>query len=387
MKRNFQLKINSNELVNGVKEFVKIPSILGNEREGAKFLIEFLGKLGFNSYLQLVEDERYNVICEVNGSQPGKTLLLNGHIDTVPVTEGWTFNPFEPKIVNGRLYGLGAVDMKSGLIALIYGLKAFLEKVKDDFPGKIIYSAVVDEEGYSKGARKLVSQIKADAAIIGEPYDGINRPVVIGATGKILLEIEVTGKAAHAFRPWLGVNAIEDAARIIVKIKDESLILDERFGRIEPTILKIEGGYKIYNVTLPEKCIFQLNRLTLPEENENKIVNWIREIIKKLNLKSKTTIKVKPPKYDGYIVDRKHEIVRAFKRAFYEEYKLDAKIGYRATITDANVITGEGGIPSIVYGANGGNAHMANEYVEIKSIIKAAKIYANTIKNYLKCKP
>lgn len=381
-KNKFAPEIDFNELINGVKDLIKIPSILGKEKDGAKFLVELLGKLGFNAHLQPVENRRYNVICGIEGSQPGKTLLLNGHIDTVPVTKGWTSNPFEPKIIDGRLYGLGSVDMKSGLIALIYGLKSFLNQVKD-FPGKIVYSAVVDEEGYSKGARNLLSRVRADAAIIGEPYNGINRSAVIGATGKILLEVKVIGKAAHAFRPWLGINAIEEAAKIISKIKEEPPTLDKRFGKIEPTILMIKGGYRVYNVTLPEKCIFQVNRLTLPEESERGIVKWIHEKVEKSDLKSKVKVEVKPPKYKGYVVDRNDEIINAFIKAFYEENKVNPKIGYRATITDANVITGEGGIPSIVYGTHGGNAHMANEYVEIKSILKATKVYAHTIRNYL----
>ena len=150
--------------------------------------------------------------------------------------------------------------MKSGLVALLFGLKAFVDTF-EDFAGEVIYSAVIDEEGFSKGAKALIREINADAAIIGELYFAIERPAVIGATGKFLLEVKVIGKAAHAFRPWLGINAIEEASKIISKIADLEPIVDSRFGKIKPAVLKIEGGYERYNATVPEECVFQVNRL------------------------------------------------------------------------------------------------------------------------------
>jgi len=94
-------------------------------------------------------------------------------------------------------------------------------------------------------------------------------------------------------------------------------------------------------------------------------------------------VKIRPPLYKGYVVKKDDPIVLAFRRAFIEEMNVAPKLSYYANITDANVITGEGGIPSIVFGPRGGNTHMANEYVELKTVEKAAKIYALTIKEFL----
>ncbi|MCR6668897.1 MAG: M20/M25/M40 family metallo-hydrolase [archaeon YNP-WB-040] len=372
------------EIKRRIMEFISVRSIVGEEFEGAKYLTELMRDWGFKPELQKVEGDRYNVICRVRLGDVGRRLLLNGHMDTVPPSMDWNVDPFKPFIDDDRLYGLGAIDMKSGLITLLYSLKKFIEENEGGVNGEIIYSAVVDEEGYSKGAKKLVSELDYDAAIIGEPYDGIDSSVVIGETGKILLSIECIGKAAHAFRPWIGVNAIEEASKLILKIVEEGTFEDERFGRLQPTTLKIEGGYKIYNVTLPERCIFEVNILTKPEQTDEYFIKWINELAKKIGLKGGVSVKIKEPRYYGYITNENGMIVKAFKRAFEEEYGFKPKIGFKATITDGNIIAMKGAKPLIVYGLRGGNAHMANEYLELKSIEKTCKVYIKTIKNYLK---
>ena len=372
------------EIKRRIMEFISVRSIVGEEFEGAKYLTELMRDWGFKPELQKVEGDRYNVICRVRLGDVGRRLLLNGHMDTVPPSMDWNVDPLKPFIDDDRLYGLGAIDMKSGLITLLYSLKKFIEENEGEVNGEIIYSAVVDEEGYSKGAKKLVSELDYDAAIIGEPYDGIDSSVVIGETGKILLSIECIGKAAHAFRPWIGVNAIEEASKLILKIVEEGTFEDERFGRLQPTTLKIEGGYKIYNVTLPEKCIFEVNILTKPEQTDEYFIKWINELAKKIGLKGGVSVKIKEPRYYGYITNENSMIVKAFKRAFEEEYGFKPKIGFKATITDGNIIAMKGAKPLIVYGLRGGNAHMANEYLELKSIEKTCKVYIKTMKNYLK---
>jgi acetylornithine deacetylase/succinyl-diaminopimelate desuccinylase-like protein len=372
------------EIKRKIMEFISVRSIVGEEFEGAKYLTELMRDWSFKPELQKVEENRYNVICRVRLGDVGRRLLLNGHMDTVPPSIDWNVDPLKPFIDDDRLYGLGAIDMKSGLITLLYSLKKFIEENEGEVNGEIIYSAVVDEEGYSKGAKKLVSELDYDAAIIGEPYDGIDSSVVIGETGKILLSIECIGKAAHAFRPWIGVNAIEEASKLILKIVEEGTFEDERFGRIQPTTLKIEGGYKIYNVTLPERCIFEVNILTKPEQTDEYFINWINDLAKKIGLKGGVSVKIKEPRYYGYITNENSMIVKAFKKAFEEEYGFKPKIGFKATITDGNIIAMKGVKPLIVYGLRGGNAHMANEYLELKSIEKTCKVYIKTMKNYLK---
>ncbi|MEM2813017.1 MAG: M20/M25/M40 family metallo-hydrolase, partial [Candidatus Methanomethylicia archaeon] len=88
------------------------------------------------------------------------------------------------------------------------------------------------------------------------------------------------------------------------------------------------------------------------------------------------------PRYYGYITSEDSDIVLAFKKAFEEEYGFKPKIGFKATITDGNIIAMGGRKPLIVYGLKGGNAHMANEYLEISSISKTCNIYVKTMKNY-----
>lgn len=383
--KNIVSEENIEEILREIKEFIKVNSIVGNEIEGLKFMYDLMLKWGFKPESQFVEGKRFNVICRVYCGS-GKKLLLNGHIDTVPPVMNWSFDPFQPIIRDGRLYGLGAIDMKSGLVTLLYSLKKFLELYESKFNGEIIYSAVVDEEGYSKGAKKLISEVEYDSAIIGEPYNGVENEVVIGETGKILLELECIGKATHAFRPWRGINAVEEMAKLILKIVEEGTVEDDKFGRLQPTTLKFEGGYKVYNVTIPEKCIAEVNILTKPEQKDEYFINWVKEITKKINLKSEVNVRIKEPRYYGYITNENSNIVLSFKKAFEEEYGFKPKIGFKATITDGNIIAMGGKKPLIIYGLKGGNAHMANEYLEVKSIEKTCNVYIKTMKNYFNIK-
>jgi len=230
-----------------LEEMVSIPSVVGEEKELAEYVASELEALGLKPELQVVEENRPNVIALWDSGKPGRMLMLNGHLDTVPVCEGWSTDPFKPVVKGDRLYGLGALDMKGGLACLLTALKAIVE-AEPDIAGSIAYTAVVGEEAYSKGAKALLKThvARADAVIIGEPYSGYGAGAIpLGITGKILYNIVVKGKAAHAFRPEEGINAIEEAACIIANLHRLKLMEHPKFGRGNLCTLKIEGGYKV----------------------------------------------------------------------------------------------------------------------------------------------
>ena len=157
-----------------------------------------------------------NVIAEI-GNDQGPTILLNAHMDTVKICDGWKRDPFGARVEGDRLYGLGALDMKSGLAAAMIAMEQ-LKTIKDQLQGRVIFTAVVDEEGpYGLGTDTLIRDgitSKCDMAIVTEPAaafapQNIHNPcILIGARGRYLYEIRVKGKAAHGSMPYLGINAV-----------------------------------------------------------------------------------------------------------------------------------------------------------------------------------
>ena len=156
-----------------LKEMIRIPSVVGEEKELADYLYNELESLGIPCELHEIEPDRPNVYARMSGTGSGKRLHFNGHTDTVPVVEGWETDPFEPIEKDGRIYGLGACDMKGGMACILAALRAFADSGVR-FNGELSFSGVIDEEAYSKGAKAMMDTdfAKADAMVLAEPDPG-----------------------------------------------------------------------------------------------------------------------------------------------------------------------------------------------------------------------
>jgi acetylornithine deacetylase/succinyl-diaminopimelate desuccinylase-like protein len=141
-----------------LEEMVSIPSVVNEEKELAEYVASELEALGLRPKLQMVEEDRPNVVALWSSGRPGPMLMLNGHLDTVPVCEGWSTDPFKPIVKEDRSDGLGALDMKGGLACLLTALKAIVE-AEPLIRGSIAYTAVVGEEAYSKGAKAYLRRM------------------------------------------------------------------------------------------------------------------------------------------------------------------------------------------------------------------------------------
>jgi len=368
-----------------IEDMVAIPSVVNDERDLAEYLRGELDALGLETSLQPVEGDRANVIGKLGFQKPGKTLMFNGHMDTVPVCEGWNTDPFKPIIRDGRLYGLGSMDMKAGIACALTTIKALID-ADVQLKGTLLFTGVVDEEAYSKGAKALLKSEygRTDATIIGEHWTGLPEwPVPLGITGKVLYELNVKGRSAHGFDPHLGINAIEDAARILVNLDKLKLKPHPRFGKGNFCTLKIEGGYKVYSVVVPDRCRVEINRLLVPGETVSSAVDDMRVLVKSLNLRAEVDVGTKPPRYESFEMSRDLPIVRVFSDAFKEVHGMEPEFQYSSSITDGNVFTGEGGIPSIHLGPEGEGAHQPNEYLVLDSLMPTMNIYAKMACRFL----
>src|SRR3989339_749430 len=205
-----------------VKSLVRIPShsqVPAREKEVAEFLKEYLEDEGIEVKLRQVEKDRPNVVAVVKGSGDGKSLMLNGHTDTVPPYE-MDIPPFVPKVDGGKLYGRGSLDMKGGLGAMAMTLIA-LDRAKVVLEGGLYLAAVVGEEERSEGTEDIVLRgPKADMAIVGEPTDLEIQP---SHRGLEWFDIHFYGKAAHGGQADRGVNAISMASKFVNLLETDLL--------------------------------------------------------------------------------------------------------------------------------------------------------------------
>ena len=166
------------------------------------------GNLGHNY------EDRYNVYATFKGKDSSKSLMFNGHIDTMPPGDEkeWMFPPHTPTVKDGKLYGLGAADMKAGLMASTLAVK-LLQDAGIELPCDVKITSVCDEEGGGNGSMQAaMNGQKADGVIVCEPTDG---GLVVAHMGFVFFKVEFEGKANHSGEKRLGVSAIEKAMKVI----------------------------------------------------------------------------------------------------------------------------------------------------------------------------
>jgi succinyl-diaminopimelate desuccinylase len=368
-----------------LKEMIRIPSVVGQEQALAEFLHKELSSLGLACQLHEVEPGRPNIYAKLPGKAPGKRLNFNGHTDTVPVVNGWETDPFTPVEKDGRLYGLGACDMKAGLACALTVLRAFAI-MGNGFKGELSFAGVIDEEAHSKGAKAMLDTEygRVDAIILAEPYPGDEtKPIPLGLTGKLLYDVHVKGVAAHGFRPQLGVNAVEAAAKILANLDQLHFRSHPDFGTGNTCTLKVEGGYQVYSVVVPDHCRFEVNRLLVPGETIEMAVQDMERLAASLDLEAEVDVRVKPPQYEAFVMDRHEPILQIFHQVYQDVIGAAPHYEHSYGITDANVYAGEGGIPCLHLGPQRGGAHQKNEYVPLDWLPVTCRMYALIADRYL----
>lgn len=371
-------KLDDSYALRRLEEMIAINSVVGQEGELAEYLRGELEALGLRCEVEEVEPGRPNVYARLEGEGPGKRLNFNGHTDTIPVVEGWETDPFAPVVKDGRLYGLGACDMKGGIACILDMMRAFVESLYP-FNGELSFSGVIDEEAYGEGAKAMLKTDygKVDAIVLAEPYPGDEtKPIPLGITGKILYDIHVKGRAAHGFRPQLGINAIEEAGEILANLDKLEFKEHPDFGKGNYSTLKIEGGYEIYSVVVPARCRFEVNRLLVPGETVETAIEDMERLIGTLELESDVEVRTKPPRYEAYVMEKDEDIIRVFDSVYKEVMDVEPHYEYAYGITDANIFAGEGKIPCLHLGPQRGGAHQKNEYVLLDWLPPVSKMYA-----------
>jgi acetylornithine deacetylase len=312
--------------------------------------------------VQEVAPGRPNVIGVAQGTAPGPSLMLCGHIDTVGV-EGMR-DPFDPVERDGRLYGRGAQDMKGGVAAMIDAARLALERGFK--AGRLVVAAVVDEEYASIGADALVSQWSADMAVVTEPTD---LQIAIGHKGFAWLRIVTYGRAAHGSRPAEGRDAILRMGRVLARLEALDRALQARqphplmgTGSLHASL--IDGGRELSSY--PDRCELTIERRTIAGEPSDSIEQEVQEILAGLRkddpeFAAETRLEFSRPPYE---LPTGHSLPIALAKAAQTTRQPVAMTFW----TDAAVL-GAAGIPTVLFGPGGAGLHSAEEYVNVSDVI------------------
>lgn len=338
----------------------------GGEGEIAAFVADWAREAGLDVAVHEVEPGRPNVIATARGTGGGRTLLLNGHLDTVGL--GAMTDPLVPRVEDGRLYGRGSYDMKSGLAAC---LVAAAEAAKLELRGDVVVAAVVDEELASIGTESALETIRADAAIVAEPTD---MRVAIAHKGFVAFEVETHGRAAHGSRPDLGIDAIAKMGHVLVGLAALDRALRERpphplLGTGSAHAGVVAGGLE-YS-TYPDRCLLQAERRTLPGESVEQAgleLQGLLDVLGRDDAEFEATWRVVGAR-DAHEVDPEEEIVRLVT----EHAGAPEPVGAHFW-TDAGLI-GAAGIPAILFGPGGEGAHAEVEWVSIEDVERCAAVF------------
>ncbi len=233
----------------------------------------------------VIVDEYGSVLGRMKGCRSGKIILLDGHIDTVPVADEskWAHMPFGGELKDGRIYGRGTSDMKGAVSAMIAASAFFAADTKRDFDGEIYVSGVVHEECFEGiAARKISERIKPDYVVIGESSElNLKR----GQRGRAEIVVETFGKPAHSANPRAGVNAVYKMAALIGEISrlvaPAHPILGE--GILELTDIK-SCPYPGASV-VPDYCRATYDRRLLVGETKESVLKPLRALIEAIKVK------------------------------------------------------------------------------------------------------
>ncbi len=349
------------------------------EAAAARVLAAVLADWGFA--IELVESSPGRpCVLATAGPDTGRSLILNGHLDTVGV-DGMVHPPFEPAIRHGKLYGRGSCDMKAGVAAMC---AAAARAVKAGEAPRVIIAAVTDEEFASAGTRALIARgLRADAAIVTEPT---SLAIMPAHRGFAWISVQVGGRAAHGSRYDIGVDAIKGAAAILGVLAElESTTLTARthplLGHASLHAATIEGG--IGWSTYPDHCTLKLERRTLPGERPADVLAEVeaacaRVVARTPGLTATATLELAQSPSD---VASDAPVVQAMARAVTARGQT-ARIEGMTAWTDAALFN-DAGIPAICFGPGDIMlAHAAEEYVPLHEIDLATDILESLLRSW-----
>jgi succinyl-diaminopimelate desuccinylase len=395
-------RVDPDELIALTRDLVRIPSVVrpgdssATEAAVADHVEQWLRREGFDVEVQQVAPGRPNVVAVLGGRAGGPTLLLEGHTDVV--TEGdpgqWTHPPFAADLVDGRIYGRGAADMKSGLAAAMIAAAA-LKRSGARLGGRLVVGALVDEEGDMLGVKHLVRTPigrELTAAIICEPEEN---ELCLEQRGVVWARVTARGRMAHGAMPEAGVNPITALAALVreaprLERRLRTLCARSRYLKpptVTPTVVMAPVRGVPQSNVIPGLAQATLDVRLTPGPEADAVAKEIDEACRHAaDACPGATVEWEP--VNGFRlatrVDKSEALVRAMARAVRRATGQAPRYGGVPGSTDGTILRMELGIPIVTCGP--GNRlipHQVDEWVGVGELVDAARIYVASALAYL----
>lgn len=376
-----------------LKTLVSIPSVFPDEQGLALWLEDFLKASGFKLQRHKIADNRWNILAEKGKGETA--LLFYGHMDTVPKYGNWKTEPFKLTADNDRLFGIGSCDMKGGIAAILDAVIT----TQTDKKIKLLFG--VDEENISEGAWRAVKDKRSwfkdvEMALVAEPgasatqTGGVN-VITLGRRGRVVFSVEIFGKSAHGAHPEKGINAIDEASKLVVALGKIKLQKNPLLGEGTLFVRKFES--QSTSLSIPDSAYLEIDRhLVLPEtiqSAKSQLEKLIQDLYKTNKLsknadsKIKVSVKVRETPYiEPYITKVSNPFVQNILSLMKSNFTQNIVINYGKSVADDNIFATELKVPVITIGPRGGNIHGANEWVSKESLNDVSKLYKLIIERF-----
>lgn len=359
------------------QKLLRFKSITPNDDGAFDFIEEYLGK-EWNCIkvdIQGIKNRLY--YKKFNNTK--QHLCFAGHIDVVPVGNGWSVDPFEAQVINGVITARGAQDMKSGDAAFLYACKN-----ARDFDGTLSILMTSDEEGEGTyGTIKMLEHLKQidfipNYAVVAEPTceEIFGDAIKVGRRGSINGYITIKGKQGHAAYPEKCINPVHDFSKILPKIAGVNLDNgDEYFAPSKLVITDIRAGMEVTNVT-PNDLKIMFNVRNSTNTTKEDVENFIHNNLKGLNYEFVITQGSFP-----FVTNKNSKVVIAMENSIKEILNITTKHSTAGGTSDARYF-GAFGIEAIEFGVINDTIHSIDERTTVKEVEGLALVFENLIKKF-----
>ena len=372
------------------RDLIKKPSYSGQEDGVVGVLRAYMEKNGFDD---VVVDKYGNIIGCIKGKRPGPKILFDGHIDTVPVPDPkvWKHDPFGAEVVEGKIYGRGATDMKGAVAAMAAAAVNVAKETNRDFAGEIYVAGVVHEECFEGiAAREISRRVNPDIVVIGEASE-LN--LKIGQRGRAEIVVETFGVPAHSANPEKGVNAVHSMLRLVGELEKIAPPTQPVLGKGVSVLTDIISTPYPGASVVPSHCRATYDRRLLVGETPESVIKPFQDTVEKLQA-ADPTFKAKVSYAFGK--ERCHTGNDIEGERFFPGWQFEEKedfvqkalhglqnIGLKPTITHYSFCTngshyaGEKGIRTLGFGPSRENlAHTIDEHIEESQLYGATAGFA-----------
>ena len=381
--------INKPRLIELTESLVGIYSVTGEEHELADWMYAHFKSIGLSGVQRLpVEESGDSIVGWIDGPGDKPAMMLNFHLDTFAAFDGWQTEPFKPHLEDGKLHGVGAHDMKGGGACVLMAVEALLQSGVE-LGGRLIVSTTTDEENWSRGAHALIQTgLLENCAYCLVPEPTQHGQLTIGQRGRHVFQLTFHGKTIHAAYRVGGINAVVDASRVAAVIagldwKDLGYNADfDMTGSI--CVTGLHGGSTI--ILVPELAQLYIDRHILPGQTVEEAAEQIRAAVAQANIESRydLTWDERPvPAPTSFVVPSDSKLVQTVTKNMATELGQEIKHVLGRSVADTNHFAVHGGVPTLIYGPQGGNTCEANEYVLIDSMPGVARVYTQSVLDLL----